>query len=362
MTPKVSTKDERRLTVRELNRALLARQLLLQRVRLPLARAIDRVGGLQAQWPPSPYIALWSRLEGFRRDDLMRAIERRSVVKTTLMRGTLHHVSARDYLAYAGLFRAARLAELAPRVERAGLDADFERLTEELLGHLSEGPRPRPELLRLLGQPKLVTSDPRPWVTWHVLSARAGLVHGPQSSVWRKNTGRGTFTPATSWLGGEGASGLDAAVHLVRRYLGAFGPATRADLARWTGLPLAMIAPAFESVRLRRLRDERGRELLDLPRAPLPAADMLAPPRLLPMWDSALLAHDDRSRILPERYRKTVILPNGDVRQTFLVDGFVAGTWELEDGHVRLDPFERLGRTAELELRGEADRLATFAA
>lgn len=361
MTAKVSTKGTHPLTLRELNRALLARQLLLQRVRLPVARAIERVAALQAQWPPSSYIALWSRLEGFRRDDLMRTIERRRVVKATLMRGTLHHVSARDYLAYAGLIRAARLAGLEPRVERAGLDADFERLTNELLGHLSDEPRSRPELLRLLGQPKLVTSDRSPWVTWHVLAARAGLVHGPSSSVWRTNTGRGTFTPATSWLGGEGRSGPAAAAHLVRRYLAAFGPAARADIARWTGLPVAMLAPAFEIVRLRRIRDESGRELLDLPRAPLPAANTPAPPRLLPMWDSSLLAHDDRSRILPERHRKTVILPNGDVLQTFLVDGFVAGTWELEDGRVRLDPFEPLGRTAERELRREADRLATFA-
>jgi hypothetical protein len=362
MAAKVSTKDERQLTLRELNRALLARQLLLKRVRLPVAGAIERVGALQAQWPPSPYIALWSRLEGFGRDNLMRAIERRRVVKATLMRGTLHHVSARDYLAYAGLFRAARLAELEPRVQRAGLDADFERLTDELLDHLSDEPRSRPELLRLLGQPKLVTSDRGPWVTWHMLAARAGLVHGPPSSVWRKNTGRGTFTPAASWLGGEGRSGPDAAAHLVRRYLAAFGPATRADVARWTGLPVAMVAPAFESVRLRRLGDEGDRELLDLPRAPLPAADTPAPPRLLPMWDSSLLAHDDRSRILPEHFRKTVIRPNGDVLQTFLVDGFVAGTWELADGRVRLDPFEPLGRTVERELRREADRLATFAA
>jgi hypothetical protein len=362
VTPKVSTTDERQLTRRELNRALLARQLLLHRVRLPVARAVERLGALQAQWPPSPYVALWSRLDGLTRETLMRAVERRRVVKATLMRGTLHLVSAADYLAYAGLFRDSRLPAVERRLARAGVKANFDRLTRELLTHLTEEPRSRPELLRLLGQPKLVSTDPAPWLTWYVLAARASLVHGPSSSVWRNNTGRNTFAPAASWLGGDGRSGPDAAAHLVRRYLAAFGPATRADVRRWTGLPAAAIAPAFERLRLRRFRDEDERELVDVPRAPLPAASTPAPPRLLPVWDSALLAYDDRSRILPEEHRKTVIRPNGDVLQTFLVDGFVAGTWELEDGRVRLDPFERLGRTVERELRREAKGLATFAA
>jgi hypothetical protein len=357
--PKVSTKDERVLSLRHLNRALLARQLLLERKRLPVARAIERLGALQAQWPPSPYVALWSRLEGFRRGSLMGAIERREVVKATLMRATLHHVSAADYLAYAGLFRRARLADLQRRVEREGLDADFERLTAELLEHLSGELRSRPELLRLLGQPKLVVTDPRPWLTWHVLAARASLVHSPPSSAWRRHTAGGTFATAGAWLGGDGAA--DGA-HLLRRYLAAFGPATRGDTLRWTGLPATALEPAFADVGLRRFRDERGRELLDLPRAPLPPAETPSPPRLLPMWDSALLAYDDRTRILPERYRKLVIQKNGDVLQTFLVDGFVAGTWQLEDGRVELEPFEPLPRPVERELRREASALASFAA
>jgi hypothetical protein len=359
MSAKVSTKAERVLSVRELNRALLARQLLLERRRLPVTRAIERLGALQAQWPPSPYVALWSRLEGFRRDSLMRAIERRRVVKATLMRSTLHHVSAGDYLAYAGLFVRARLSDLERRVDREGLDADFERLTGDLLEHLSDEPRSRPELLRLLGQPKLVVTDPRPWLTWHMLAARASLVHGPPSSAWRRNTAGGTFAPAAAWLGREGA---DDSAHLLRRYVAAFGPVTRSDALRWTGLPAAALEPAFADIPLRRFRDERGRELLDLPRAPLPPADTPSPPRLLPMWDSSLLAYDDRSRILPEQYRKVVIQKNGDVLQTFLVDGFVAGTWQLGDGRAELEPFEPLPRAVERELRREANALASFAA
>lgn len=359
MTLKVSTKVVRLLSPRELNRALLARQLLLERRRLPVARAIERLGALQAQWPPSPYVALWSRLAGFRRESLMRAIERRQVVKATLMRSTLHHVSAGDYLAYAELFRRARLTDLQRRVDREGLAADFERLTGELLQHLSDEPRSRPELLRLLGQPKLVVTDPRPWLIWHVLAARASLVHGPPSSAWRRNTAGGTFAPAAAWLGREGAA--DSA-HLLRRYLAAFGPATRTDSLRWTGLPALALESAFADVGLRRFRDERGRELLDLPRAPLPPAETPAPPRFLPMWDSSLLAYDDRTRILPEQYRKVVIAKNGDVLQTFLVDGFVAGTWQHENGRVELEPFEPLPRAVERELRREARALARFAA
>ena len=175
------------LTARELNRALLARQLLLRRHRLGVARAIERVGALQAQWPPSPYVALWSRVDGFRRADLVRAVEQRRVVKATLMRSTLHLASARDYLAYAGLLVERRRAWAERQLGKHSGDIDFERLTRELLAHAEERPRSRPELLELLGQQKLVVSERQPWLVWHLLAARAALVHGP-SSTDRGNT------------------------------------------------------------------------------------------------------------------------------------------------------------------------------
>lgn len=347
------------LTVPELNRALLARQLLLRRERLGVTRAIERLGALQAQWPPSPYVALWSRLDGFRREDLVRAVEDRRVVKATLMRATLHIVTARDYLAYAGLLLRRRVAWAEKELARHPGDTHVERLVDELLAHAGERPRTRPELLELLGQPKLVVDERRPWLVWHLLAARAELVHGPSSSRWKKNTAGGTFVPAATWLGSEGG-GDGAAPHLVRRYLAAFGPATRADVAEWTGLTIGMLEPAFAQLELRRFHDERGRELLDLRRAPLPPASSEAPPRFLPRWDSALLAHSDRSRILPDRYRKAVIRRNGEVQQTFLVDGFVAGTWRVDGGRVVLEPFERLGRDVRLDLQKEARALAAF--
>jgi hypothetical protein len=139
-----------------------------------------------------------------------------------------------------------------------------------------------------------------------------------------------------------------------------FGPATRADAAQWTGLPVAALEPAFATLPLRRFRDERGRDLLDLPRAPVPSGTTDAPPRFLPMWDSMLLAHEDRSRILPDAYRKVVIRPNGDVRPTFLVDGFVAGTWKHQGDEVTLEPFEPLRRGVRRELEAEAQAVARF--
>jgi hypothetical protein len=174
------------------------------------------------------------------------------------------------------------------------------------------------------------------------------------------HTGGGTHAPAAAWLGSDAAGGTRAAVHLLRRYLAAFGPATRADIASWTGLPVGTLEPALAQLELRRFRDERDRELVDLPRAPLPPATLSAPPRFLPRWDSILLAHSDRSRILSEAYRKNVIQRNGDVQATFLVDGFVAGTWQIADGRVRLEPFERLGAETDRELESEARALETF--
>ena len=290
----------------------------------------------------------------------MRAVARRHVVKATLMRTTLHLVTAQDYLAYAGLFRERRVEWARQQLGTLGPDSDIDRLAERLAELAAERPRTRPELLALLGQPKLTLDDRRPWLFWYLLIGMAGLINAPSSSVWRTHTAGGTFVPARSWLGADGASGEAAATHLVRRYLAAFGPASRVDVAQWSGLPLKVLEPAFARLELTRMRDELGRELLDLPRAPLPAGDTPAPPRFLPRWDNLLLSHADRRRVLPEEYRKVVIAKNGDVAQTFLIDGFVAGTWSLEHGRVRLEPFAPVPLLAGRELKGEATRLEAF--
>jgi hypothetical protein len=347
---------ERVLTLRELNRATLARQLLLQRRRLPVAKAIERVAGLQAQWPPAPYVALWSRLEGFRREQLTRALLRRRVVKATAMRITLHLLSAEDYVLFAGALKAPWVTQLTRRMERMGIDADIPALAQQALALMAEGPRSRSEVLRVFG-----STGEQPWFIWTLVQAELGLVRTPDSATWRKTPGPVSYIPAQTWLGRSPDTGPGALVHLVRRYLSAFGPATRADAAQWTGLPVSALSPALEALEpLRRFRDERGRELLDLPRQPLPGADTPAPVRFLPHWDSSLLAYDIRERILPEAYRKTVIRRNGDVQPTFLVDGFVAGTRAEQDGRVVLEPFEPLPRRVRRELDAETRALEAF--
>ena len=276
------------------------------------------------------------------------------------MRTTLHLVSSADYLAYAGIYRASRIRELERRLAALGEDADFAQQGARLAALAAERPRTRPELLALLGMPKLRIEERSPWLLWYGLSAHAGLVNGPESSVWRAHTSGGTFVPARAWLGADGASGAGAAAHLVRRYLAAFGPASRADIAQWTGMARSVVDLGLAGLRLRRFSDELGRELYDLPRAPLPPGDTPAPPRFLPRWDNLLLAHDIRTRAFPDEYRRTIIERNGDVAETFLVDGFVAGQWKVESGRVRLAPFAPLPRTARREVEHEAAQLEAF--
>lgn len=346
------------LTLRELNRATLARQLLLRRHRQPVPRALERTAGLQAQFPPSPYIGLWSRLEGFRKERLSRALERASVVKATLMRMTLHLVSADDYVLFAGALKEHWIAMLERRLDGSGHEVDVDALVGRALALASETPRRREDILQALGAP----AEETPWFVWSLVHTHADLVHGPESAAWRWTTGRTPYVAARAWLRRTPETSARAAQHLVRSYFAAFGPATRADLAQWSGAPLTRLQPALAALEpeLRTFRDERGQRLLDLRRAPRPDGDTPAPVRFLPKWDNVLLAHQDRSRILDDRLRSTVIRKNGDVLSTFLVDGFVAGAWRLDSGRVVLEPFGRLDARTRGELEAEAERLAAF--
>jgi len=339
---------ERVLTLRELNRATLARQLLLERRKVGVVPAVERLAGLQAQWPPSPYVGLWSRVAGFRRESLERALRKGKVVKATVMRGTLHLLAARDYpvfwtalrdmptwfdethLAHALLavpgIRA--LAEEAPLTMKAAL----EHLEREH-GHVDVEARR----------------------VFHAVRRHAHLLNAPETALW-------SARPLALYQAQAEPAPLDlsaARTELVHRYLGAFGPSTRADIAEWSGLRVADFADALEP--LRRFRDENGRELLDLPRAPLPSSDTPAPVRFLPRWDNTLLAHADRRRVLPEDLRKTVIAKNGDVTQTFLVDGVVAGSWAADkQGKVTVMSFAPLPRSARRDVEDEAARLEAW--
>jgi hypothetical protein len=339
------------LTQRELNRAVLARQLLLERSRLPIARALERVAGLQTQYAPSGYVGLWSRLEDFGRDDLTRALERRSVVQATLMRTTIHLVSARDYSPFRAATRDAR-REHWLRARRGKVDARrLEAGARRVQALLADGPRDRDELLEVAGGDSM---------SWNGVGVFIDLVRAPPSGTWEHRRAD-LFATAEQWLGPPDVTRQQAVDHLVRRYLGAFGPARSHEIADWAGLEPATVVEALERLRLRRFRDEAGRELVDLPRAPLPDPDTPAPVRFLPMWDATLLVHARRTGILPEPYRPRVF-PSKTPHSvaTFLVDGAVAGTWRPERGRIVTKAFERLSRDTKRELDEEAERLAAF--
>jgi len=337
---------ERLRTQRELNRALLARQLLLERVRLPIPRALERMGCLQDQYAPSGYIGLWSRLDGFERDELTRALEDRSVVQATLMRETIHLVSRDDFWPLALATRRAR-REWWLRVHKSARERDVAAAAERLRAFLGERPRTRKEIVELLGRDGFLGVP-------HWLD----LVRVPPSGTWERRRAD-LYGLAETWVGPPPALSEDAALPLlVQRYLGAFGPARQADIAAWSGVPVSMLRPTFDRLPLRRFRDDGGKELLDVDDAPLPAADAPVPARLLPTWDAMLLTHARRTGILPERYRSRVF--NTRTPQsvsTFLVDGAVAGTWRAEDGRIALEPFGRLPREARQQLEEEARAL-----
>ena len=339
---------ERTLAQRDLNRALLARQLLLERSTLPLPRVLERIGGIQNQYAPNAYIRLLASVEGFHRDDLTRALERRTVVQATLLRATIHVVSKRDYWPLAVAVRRAQ-RDWWLRVRRPRPDeAELEQAAAQLRRLLSAGPRRHEELAEIAGR------------GWGMVGPWLELVRVPPSGTWEQRRAR-LFQTAERWVGPERVAFDDALDHVVRRYLAAFGPAPRADIALWAGVKPRDLAPALERLSLRRFRDEHGKELFDLARAPLPAPETPAPVRFLPTWDAMLLVHARRTGILPERYRPLIFstkTPHSFA--TFLVDGHVAGTWRYESGRVHLSPFERLDRGVLREARDEAERLAAF--
>jgi hypothetical protein len=329
------------LTLRELNRATLARQLLLGRRRISILAAIERVAGLQAQWPPSPYIGLWSRVEGFKRATLERAVLRGDVLKPTVMRGTLHLITARDYPLYYAALRDMPTWFQPHHLEHArGILGDVRALApltqSELVAHI-----------RALGHEEI---DARRIM--HAARRHAHLLHNAESALWT-TTPRVVYQPYPEPVEQDGAA---ARTELVRRYLRAFGPATKADIADWSGLAVRGFAHALDG--LPTFRNEEGRELFDVPRAPLPPADTPAPVRFLPKWDNTLLGHADRRRVITDELRRGVIAKNGDVASTVLVDGVVAATWTYGGtGAVSVEYVAPVTRTQKLDVAEEAARL-----
>jgi hypothetical protein len=345
---------ERVLSTRALNRALLARQLLLERSKLPLTRALERIGGLQTQYAPSAYIGLWSRLQDFRRDSLTRALERRKVVQATLMRSTIHMVSAGDYWAMVEAIRRERRRWWLG-VQRHQVKLDMEKAGALLRTHLRDGPRRQSELTAALK----AEGFPMP-AAWSAANLWLDMVRVPPSGTWERRRAD-LYGLAEEWLGPSTSTEAEGQELLIRRYLAGFGPASLKDIASWTGLSATTLRPVVERLRPRRFRHEEGGELLDLPRQPLPDPDSPAPVRFIPTWDATLLVHARRTQVLPEEHRPRVFnTKTPHSVPTYLVDGEVAGTWRYEKGKVRLEAFAPVPRTARRELEDEADRLAAF--
>ena len=343
---------DRVLTLRELNRATLERQMLVRRQKLPAAEAIEHLVGLQAQTPNPPYVGLWTRLEGFHPDELARLITDRRAVRIALMRNTIHLVTTRDCLKLRPLLQPIfDRALYANRTHRAGIDGmDVEAVVAAGRALLEERPRTAKELGELL-QVRWPNRDPSSLA--RAIRHLVPLVQVPPRGIWGKS-GQATHTTAEAWLGRplDPDPSLD---ELVVHYLAAFGPATVMDVQTWSGL--ARLGEVTDRLRphLRTFRDERGKELFDLPDAPRPDPDTPAPPRFLPEFDNLILSHADRTRIIANDYRKEIASKNGMVPATVLVDGFVRGTWKTERtrGKVMLviELFEPL-------FKGDCDALA----
>jgi hypothetical protein len=342
---------------RALNRALLERQLLLRRQELGAAAALEHLVGMQAQVPESPYLGLWARLEGFRPEQLSRLIERRRAVRLALMRSTIHLVTARDCLALRPVLEPVQERSLyvgSPYGRRvAGMDVP------SLIAHarvlLEERPLTIAELAKLLAR-RWPERDPTSMA--YAVRNLVPLVQVPPRGLWGGH-GRSACTTAEWWLGRQ--LGADASpARLIRRYLRAFGPASVRDMQAWSGL--GGLDETVARLGLRTFHDERGRVLHDLPRAPRPDPDTPAPPRFLPDYDNALLAHADRARIFAEADLRGGLIG----KPTFLVDGFVRGTWKIVRAKGRatlaLAPFGRLAARDAAALGREGERLLAFVA
>lgn len=345
------------LTTRHLNRALLARQHLLERADATLTQTVESVGGLQTQYAPSGYVGLWSRMKDFERDDMTRALESRRVIHGTLMRVTIHTVSAGDYWPMAAGVRTAR-REWFMRVAAQQLAAsDPARLADAVRQILADGAHRWTALTRQLAERGF------PGVTSGAVNCWVDVVRVPPSGTWDRRS-NDLYGLAEQWIPNTEQPTEEEGIRLLlQRYLGGFGPARPADFADWAGLPASRALATIEKAELRRFRDERGRELIDLPDAPLPAAETRAPVRFLPPFDPTLLVNCRRTQILPEEYRARIFNTRTPWSiGTFLVNGQVAGTWHFDAkaGRMVTDAFSPLDAASRRELEHEAAALGEF--
>ncbi|MGW1196767.1 winged helix DNA-binding domain-containing protein [Streptomyces sp. NPDC002536] len=344
------------LSTRTLNRTLLQRQWLVSRSARPALELVEHLVAVQGQEPDAPYIGLWARLEDFRHDELTTLLHDRSVVRGAVVRTTQHLLTADDFLWLRPLVQ--HVLDRSPRQgfgkEIAGLElADLARAArEEMAGRTLT----RPQLGRLL-------ADRYPGRKGSALAGSAhfliSLLHPPPSGVWGSRGGSVPCVLAEEWIG-RPLVGSPSIETMVLRYLAAFGPAGVMDIQAWSGLTrLREVVEGMRS-RLRVYRDEAGKELYDLPDAPLADVDLPVPVRFLPAFDNILLGHADRQRVIDDAYRKLVAPGMAVVRPTFLVDGFVRGMWETDGGRLLITPFQPLPERERAAVLAEAELLHGF--
>jgi hypothetical protein len=342
------------LSTRGLNRALLARQLLLERSTLRLTEVVEQMGAIQTQYAPAGYIGLWSRMRDFTRPMLTHALQERDVVQATLMRATIHMVSAADFWPMAVGTRRIRREWFEKVARRVVEELDASAVVEAVRSELADGPLPMKQLTERLaarGFPPTAARWAGMWVD---------LVRVPPSGTWERRRAD-LYGLADAWLPRTGVTEAQGMDLLIRRYLGAFGPAPLRDIASWMGMNVGQMRHVADPLELRTLRDEAGALLLDLPGAPLPDPGTSAPPRFLAVWDAALLVHARRTLILPEEFRPLIFntrTPHS--HNTFLLDGQVAGTWRHERDQISLAPLRQLTAAERAALDDEAHRLTAF--
>lgn len=344
------------VSLRQINRWTLARQMLLNRVDLDTVTAVERLAGMQAQYSPSPYIGLWSRLSDFGREDLEVATLEDRVYKATLMRGTLHIISAREFHHYRTATRSPShvYTQMVLQLNERGVDVEAVRAY--IIDAVRERPLKRVEIRTVARH--LVPDDLPEWAAWSTVALSGDLINLPDDARFGY-FGGSRYRVAPTLEGDR----LEALRHVARAYFAAFGPASRGDLAQWSGQPVSAFAEALETLGLIAFRCGDGRTLYDLPDAPRPDEDVPVPVRFLPKWDNLLLAYDRRERVLPEAYRRIVIRKNGDVLPTFLIDGLVAGTWEAPlrgKAAMTLTPLREMAPEERGAVEEEATRLLAW--
>jgi hypothetical protein len=343
------------LSARQINRAVLDRQLLLDRVDLDITTVLQRVGGLQTQYAPSGYIGLWSRLRNFERDALTRALEDRSVVQATLMRNTIHMVSAADFWPICAAIRQSRREWWLRIVKGRKLpDISYEALAEVLRAAMADGPVPRIELANAMDEAGFA----KPY--WEGAGLWLDMVRVPPSGTWeRRRADR--YGLADQWIPRVEVDEAEGLRLMLTRYFQAFGPATLGSAARWAGVRRARLEPVATQMDLVTYCDETGVMLLDLAGAELQEPATPSPVRFLPTWDATLLAHCRHSGILPEEFRKAIFhTRNPQSVGTVLVDGAVAATWAWRNDHVEVDELAPLKALQRREVAAEADLLTAF--